>query len=60
MTTPSSHDTGLGELFSNTIGQELSNSAGDIWKPKSTYCEEDRYLIAKYANNHGASQVIQE
>ena len=51
------HDTGLGELGNNAICQELLKSVGRKRKPQSTYSDEDRYLIAKYAEDHGASQA---
>ena len=50
--TPSSHNTGLGELDNNAICQELSKSAGRKRKLQSTYSDENRYLIAKYAKDH--------
>ena len=46
MAKPSSHDTVLGQLDKNAICQELSKLAGRKRKRKSTYSDDDRYLIA--------------
>ena len=57
MATSSSYDTGLVELDNNASFQQLLKSAGIKPKPQSTYSDKDKYLITKYANDHGASQA---
>ena len=57
MARPLTDDTGLGELDSNTICQELSKSAGRKRKPHSTYIEEDSLMITKQAKDYGISQA---
>ena len=53
----SSHDTGLGEVGRAEICQELLKLTRRKRKPQSKYSDEDRYTIAKYAKNNGASQA---
>ena len=52
-----SHDAGLGEVGRAEICQESSKLIGRKRKPQSKYSDEDRYTIAKYAKDNGASQV---
>ena len=51
----SSYDTGLGEVDRAGICQELSKLTVRKRKPQSKYSDEDRYTIAKYAKDNGAS-----
>ena len=51
------HDTSLGEVGRAKICKELSKLTGRKWKLQSKYSDEDRYTIAKYANDNGASQA---
>ena len=51
------HDTGLGVVDRPEICQELLKLTGKKWKTQSKYSDEDRYTIAKYAKDNGASQV---
>ena len=53
----SSHDTGLPEIERAEICQELLKLTGRKRKPQSKYSDEDRYTIAKYAKDNGASQA---
>ena len=52
-----SHDAGLGEVDRAEICQESSKLIGRKRKPQSKYSDEDRYTIAKYAKDNGASQA---
>ena len=51
------HDTNLGEVDRAEICQELSKLTGRKWKLQNKYSDEDRYTIAKYAKDNGASQA---
>ena len=51
------HDTSLGEVDRAEICQELSKLTGRTWKLQNKYSDEDRYTIAKYATDAGASQA---
>ena len=51
------HDTGLGVVDRPEICQELLKLTGKKWKTQSKYSDEDRYTIAKYAKDNGASQA---
>ena len=53
----SSHDTGFGDVVRAEICLELSNLTGRKRIPQSKYSDEDRYTIAKYARDNGASQA---
>ena len=53
----SSHDTGLGKVDRAEICQELLKLTGRKQKPRSKYSDEDRYMIAKYAKDNGASKA---
>ena len=57
MARPLTDDTGLGELDSNTVCQELSKSARRKRKPQSTYIVGDRLMITKQAKDYGISQA---
>ena len=57
MATPSSNHTGLGELGNNAICQELLKSTGRKRKLQSTYSDQDKYLIVKFAKDDGAPQA---
>ena len=57
MARPLTDDTGLRELGSNRVCQELSKSAGRKRKPQSTYIEEDGLMITKQAKDYGISQA---
>ena len=46
----------IGALDTEAINDELQKCKRRS-KPQSKYTEEDRYLIAKYAKNHGASSA---
>ena len=52
-----SHDTGLGEVDRAETCQELLKLTGRKWKSQSKYGNEDRYMIAKFAKDNGASQA---
>ena len=52
-----SHGIGLGEVDRAEICQELSKLTGRKRKTQSKYSDEDRYTIAKYAKDNGASQA---
>ena len=51
------HNTVLGEVDRAEICQELSKLTGRKRKPQSKYSDEDRYMIAKYGKDNGASQA---
>ena len=50
-------DTGIGEVDRAEICQELSKLTGRKRRPQSKYYDEDRYTIAKYDKDSGASQA---
>ena len=50
-------DTGIGEVDRAEICQELSKLTGRKRRPLSKYYDEDRYTIAKYDKDSGASQA---